>query len=129
MQRDRLHELAGRFLGAWNSQQVEAVLACYTDEVAYRDPSTRGEIAGAGAMRRYLVKLFAAWRMRWSLRAAYPLAVEEGVAVLWHASIQRADGGPAVEVDGMDLLLMAGDRIRRNEVYFDRALLAPLLEP
>jgi hypothetical protein len=29
----------------------------------------------------------------------------------------------------MDLVLLAGDRIRRNDVYFDRAVLAPLLGP
>jgi hypothetical protein len=26
----------------WNSQDVERVVACYTDDVAYRDPNTRG---------------------------------------------------------------------------------------
>jgi len=32
------------FLGAWNSQDVERVLDCYTDDVRYRDPNTRGEV-------------------------------------------------------------------------------------
>jgi hypothetical protein len=27
----------------------------------------------------------------------------------------------------MDLVLIEGDRLKRNEVYFDRAVLAPLL--
>ena len=31
-----------------------------------------------------------------------------------------------VEADGMDIVLLEGDRIKRNEVYFDRAVLAPL---
>lgn len=31
--------------------------------------------------------------------------------------------------DGMDLVVIDGDRIKRNEVYFDRAVLAPLLAP
>jgi hypothetical protein len=27
----------------------------------------------------------------------------------------------------MDLVLLEGDRVKRNEVYFDRAVLAPLI--
>ena len=29
----------------------------------------------------------------------------------------------------MDLVLIQGDRVKRNEVYYDRAALAPLLAP
>ena len=32
-----------------------------------------------------------------------------------------------IEADGMDLVVLRGDRLVRNEVYFDRAVLAPLL--
>jgi len=40
-----------------------------------------------------------------------------------HGRSQVAGGNESaeVEVDGMDLVLMRGDRIARNEVYFDRA--------
>jgi hypothetical protein len=46
--------------------------------------------------------------------------------VLWRATLQPKDIDRKVEVDGMDLLLMEGDRVKRNEVYFDRAVLAEL---
>jgi ketosteroid isomerase-like protein len=128
MNQTQLTELAERFLGAWSSQSVEAVLACYTDDLVYVDPNTRGAVEGADAMRRYLTKLFGAWEMHWWLREGLPLLDEEGAAVLWRASFQRANGEQTVEVDGMDLVLMEGGRIKRNEVYFDRAALAPLLE-
>jgi ketosteroid isomerase-like protein len=116
------------FLSAWNSQDVEKVVACYTDDVVYRDPNTRGEVKGADAMRRYLRKLFAAWKMHWTLREAYALADKDGAAVLWHASFRMADRERTVEADGMDLVLLHDDRIRRNEVHFDRVALAPLME-
>jgi ketosteroid isomerase-like protein len=119
--------LADRFLSAWNSQDVERVVACYTDDVVYRDPNTRGEVRGSYALRRYLRKLFADWRMHWSFREGHPFRDREGAAVLWHATFQRADGDRTVEADGMDLVVVAGDRIERNEVYFDRAALAPLI--
>jgi ketosteroid isomerase-like protein len=117
-------------IAAWNSQDVEAVLDCYTEHLLYRDPNTRGEVKGRENMRRYLRKLFASWNMHWSLREVHPLAGVEGAAALWHASFRRGrrgDGGEVVEVDGMDLVLLEGERIFRNEVYFDRALLAPLM--
>lgn len=121
-----LESLATSFLDAWTSQDVEAVLACYTDDLVYRDPNTRGDVVGAGAMRRYLTKLFAAWRMTWTLREAHPLATGHGAAILWHATFRRAAGGAVVEADGMDLICLEGGRARRNEVYFDRTALASL---
>jgi len=121
-----LRETAAHFLEAWNSQDAEAVLACYGEDLIYRDPNTRGEVQGSEAMRRYLTKLFSRWTMRWSLREAFALEGVAGGAILWRASFVRRDGTQAVEADGMDLVLMRGDRIVRNEVYFDRLLLSPL---
>jgi ketosteroid isomerase-like protein len=121
--RDRLIE---RFLGAWNDQEVARVLDCYTDDLRYRDPNTRGEVVGRAAMGRYLAKLFAAWRMTWARREVFDLADGRGVAFLWRATFRRAGGQAAIEVDGMDLAVMRGDRLERNEVYFDRAALQPL---
>ncbi len=119
--------LAERFLAAWNSQDVEAVVAAYTEDLVYRDPGTHGEVHGRGAFRRYVAKLFSAWEMHWALREAFPLTGTEGAAALWHATLRKVGGSASVEVDGMDLVLVTGDQIARNEVYFDRSVLAPLL--
>lgn len=120
-------EFAEKFLDAWNAQDVDAVLSFYADNVTYRDPNTKGNVEGADAMRKYLTKLFASWTMRWSTREMYPLADKDGVAFLWRASIRKSDGTQTVEVDGMDLVLIEGGKVKRNDVYFDRAVLAPLL--
>ncbi len=129
MNQAQVDTLAEGFLSAWNSQDVERVVACYTDDLVYRDPNTRGEVRGSDAMRRYLRKLFAAWTMHWSLREGFPMADQEGAAFLWHATFRRADGDRTVEADGMDLLIIRGDKIERNEVYFDRSVLKDLLMP
>lgn len=123
MNRTEVVAFAETFLSAWNSQEVERILATYTDDVIYRDPNTRGEVQGADALRRYLSKLLGAWDMQWFLREAYPFADHEGAAVLWHAKLRRTGSEQVVEIDGMDLVLMQGDRIQRNEVWFDRAAL------
>lgn len=127
MKKTKATELAERILTTWNAQDVEAVVGCYTEDMVYIDPNTRGAVRGADAMRRYLRKLFASWEMHWTLREAYPLADLEGAAVLWHATFRKAGGDRTVEADGMDFVLVRGDRIERNEVRFDRAVLAPLL--
>ncbi len=126
MNRQRATDLADRLLAAWNTQEVERVVACYTDDVRYRDPNTRGFVEGADAMRRYLTKLFDRWQMHWALREAYPLRDEEGAAVLWRATFRLGGNDTYVEIDGMDLALTHGDRLRRNDVYFDRSSLQML---
>ena len=121
------YALQERLIEAWNSQDVEAVVGCYTDDLVYRDPNTRGPVEGADAMRRYLTKLFSRWQMEWTPKEALPLEGVDGVVALWRASFRVPGGDEIVEADGMDLVLIEGDRVKRNEVYFDRAVLASLL--
>ncbi len=120
-------EIAEAFLAAWNSQDVETVLACYTEDVEYRDPNTRGAVVGQDALRRYLTKLFSSWQMEWKLRDLFPFEGGEGSAVLWQATLSLKGSDRSVVVDGMDLALLRGRQLSRNEVYFDRAALAELL--
>ncbi|MCC6752131.1 MAG: nuclear transport factor 2 family protein [Deltaproteobacteria bacterium] len=127
MKRQSLEAVIERFLDAWNSQDVERVVACYTEDVRYRDPNTRGHVEGRDALRRYLRKLFAAWQMTWARREVFALGETEGVAFLWRATFRRPGGEQVIEADGMDLAVLRGDELARNEVYFDRAVLAPLL--
>ena len=58
--------------------------------------------------------------MHWSLREFFQFADGSGGAFLWHASLTPAAGGKTAEIDGMDLVKLRGDRLSRNEVYFDR---------
>jgi len=126
MQRSRqsLETMAEGFLAAWNTHDVAATLSCYTEDVIYLDPNTRGPIAGREAFGRYLEQLFSQWNMHWRLRELFPLGDHEGAAVLWDATLASRDGGPQRLVHGMDLAIVRGDLISRNEVYFDRAALA-----
>ena len=115
--------LSDAILSAWNEQDVETVLSCYTEDCVYLDPNTRGPVVGREALRRYLTKLFARWRMTWSRREVFLLADGDGTAFLWHAKLTPTAGGRTAEVDGMDLALVRDGRLSRNEVYFDRMAL------
>jgi ketosteroid isomerase-like protein len=115
-----LTRIADTILTAWNAQDVEATVACYTEDCVYLDPNTRGPVVGHDALRRYLTRLFEKWNMHWSRREIFPLAEGDGSAFLWHATLTPASGGKTVEIDGIDLALLRGDKLCRNEVYFDR---------
>ncbi len=128
MEQDQGTAFAERFLSAWNTQEIDRVLECYAEDLMYRDPGTRGTIHGAEAFRKYLSKLFAKWTMHWTFREGYPLAGQEGAVLLWHARFQKTDGSEVIEVDGMDLVLLHDGKIIRNEVYFDRIPLLPLIQ-
>ena len=124
---DELHAISKPLIEAWNDQDVERVVACYTDDLIYVDPNIRGAVEGPDAFSRYLTKLFSRWQMHWSVKETFPLADADGAAGLWRASFRIPGEKESVEVDGMDLVLIEGGRLKRNEVYFDRAALAPLM--
>ena len=122
-----MYRVAEHTLDAWSRQDVEEVLACYTSDLVYVDPNTRGPVEGIDGMRRYLTTLFAQWNMKWRLKEAHLFASGDGCAVLWDATLKRAGGEKGITIDGMDLVIVRGELISRNEVYFDRVLLAPLM--
>ncbi len=123
MDADEVRKLAEAVLSAWNRQDVEGVVSCYTEDCVYLDPNTRGPVVGREALRRYLNRLFQRWKMNWSLREFFQFADGDGGAFLWHAQLTPASGGKTAEIDGMDLVLLRGEKLSRNEVYFDRAAL------
>ena len=89
---DELQAISSPLIEAWNDQDVERVVACYTDDLIYVDPNTRGAVGGPDAFSRYLTRLFSRWQMHWSVKETFPLADTDGAAGLWRASF-RVPGG------------------------------------
>jgi len=123
MKSEEILALSETVLKAWNEQDVQAVLSCYTVDCIYRDPNTRGPVVGREAFQKYLIRLFEKWQMHWSLREFFSFKDKLGGAFLWHARLTPTSGVTTVEVDGMDLVLLEGSKLYRNEVYYDRAAL------
>lgn len=123
MDRQEAVKLAERFLSAWNIQDVNSVLSCYTEDCIYLDPNTHGAVEGHESLRKYLSKLFQEWKMHWSLREFFLFDGKQGGAFLWRAELTPSAGGKTTEINGMDLVVIRGDRMYRNEVYFDRMAL------
>lgn len=65
--------------------------------------------------------------MHWRIREVHPFSDEDGAAVLWSAALTPRGSGRSVQLDGMDIALLEGGRVKRNEVYFDRGALAALM--
>ena len=120
---EEARRLTEAILSAWNRQDMEGVLACYTEDCVYLDPNTRGPVVGHEALRRYLSRLFQQWQMHWSLREFFLFEDGSGGAFLWHAQLTPASGGKTAEIDGMDLVAVREGKLSRNEVYFDRMVL------
>jgi ketosteroid isomerase-like protein len=127
MELAELKAISEPLIAAWNEQDPDRVVERYTEDLVYLDPNTRGAVEGADAFRRYLTKLFGRWQMHWEVKETFPLKDADGAASLWRASFRLPGGEQEVQAEGMDLVLIEGDRVRRNEVYFDRAVLAPLV--
>ncbi len=122
----RIHAVAAQFMDAWSSHDLERVLALYTEDVEYNDPNLAAAIHGAASLERYLTRLFDEWWMSWELGETLPMAAGDSAAVMWRAQFRRVTGDRTVMVQGVDLVMLRGNRIRRNDVFFDRTPLAEL---
>lgn len=116
--------IARNAIEAWNTHSSEQVLSCYTTDLVYKDPNTRGEIRGAQVFGRYLEKMFTLWEMHWQVEAVHPFRDTDGAAALWTATLRLRAGGEATRISGMDLALVSDGKLSRNEVYFDRTPLS-----
>ena len=124
---ERFQRLADEIFATWNTQDIDAVLARYVDDLVYLDPNTRGPVVGREAMRAYLTSLFSRWTMRWQGGELFPHARLDAVTIRWSGMLALVGETRSVEIAGLDLVILEGDLVKRNEVYFDRSPLAALL--
>lgn len=113
---------AEKWLPAWTGDDPERLAEFYSEDTLYLDPAVPQGIRGKAALLSYFRKLLARnpdWV--WSQIEGIPL--EGGFLNKWLARIPMGDA--VVEVVGVCFVqLDTAGRIRRNEVYFDRSLLA-----
>jgi hypothetical protein len=125
---DRRHALrfCRKWLPLWTGNRPEALVRAYAPDVFYRDPAVPDGIRGREALLAYLRKLlmrFPDWV--WTADEVFP--VNGGFVLLWKAEIPV--GRRVVRETGMDLVLVSGDLVVRNEVHFDRSALLAALRP
>ncbi len=113
-------------IAAWNSLDLKATLATYTDDVVYRDPKTQGKIIGKPALTAYLTKFFRVWNMQFRVIEERRIVDMDGQLCMWECDISLRDGGETKTVTGMDICVARGTQLCRDEAFMDTTVLAQL---
>lgn len=129
---DRADLLAGlieRFNDAWNRQDVDAAMACHTDDVVFHNHTAGERAEGRDAVRAHIAGIFANWPgMVFASRTLYlrdGLIVQEWTASAPHTRpVSRGDRvaeptGATITWDGMDIMPTRDGLIARKDVYSD----------
>ena len=135
MDRPLARELGDRWMAAWNDDDVDALLELVTDDVVYSDPAWDGELHGRAGVRTFYE--FCGRAMP-DMRFSEPMGMffpEEGdrMIVPWRMTATFAGPfeppgfaptGDRIEVDGIDVWELRGDRACRYWAYYDAAGIA-----
>jgi ketosteroid isomerase-like protein len=109
-------ELLERHDAGWNAQDIDAIVATYTDDVVFQN-HTAGEdpVVGVEAVRAHLAGIFERWPdMRFTSRRLYVSA--EFCTSEWTARATGRDG-QRIEWDGVDVFPLRDGLIARKDVY------------
>ncbi len=104
------------WLQAWTGNQPDKLISFYHPEIYYRDPAHPEGLSGHARLKAYFEKLLAK-NPNWVWRAVEIFPTLKGFTLKWDAEIPTAHG--LVKEVGLDIVELSGDKILRNEVYFD----------
>ncbi|MFW9787925.1 MAG: nuclear transport factor 2 family protein [Candidatus Thorarchaeota archaeon] len=125
MRKKELFEFCKEWLSAWNGNNPKALLRYYSEEALYVDPANRDGLKGHKEMARYFERLLDAYQ-DWTWRPIEVFPIETGAIVKWECTIPV--GQETIHEIGLDIVEIDGDKITRNEVYFDRTRLMAAIE-
>ena len=126
---NELEKVIAAYGEAWNSHNVEAILAMHTEDSVFENHTSGGAGVGKDAIRGILKGVFAAFPdIRFDARRTY---VRDGVVTQeWTATgtlaIPYTKGnttvqptGKKVSWNGVDVIPFAGNLVARKDVYVD----------
>jgi steroid delta-isomerase-like uncharacterized protein len=118
----------GRYNEAWNSQDLDAIVAMHAPGMVFAN-HTAGESASGEEVRGHIAKIFESWPdMRFETRRLYVregVVTQEWTATATHSkTLRRGDleapaSGEMVSWDGVDVIPFEGGLIKRKDVYSD----------
>lgn len=114
-----LNQFCKNWLSAWTGNRPIILREFYTENAFYRDPAKPNGIQGKELLPYFekLLRLNPSWI--WEVSEILPTS--SGFCLKWKASIPV--GKKTVQETGMDIVELENGKIKRNEVYFDRAAL------
>ena len=114
-------QFAEKWLPAWTGNNPELLASFYSEDAVYLDPGIPSGVKGKAALLAYFKKLLA-YNPEWTWSHVEGIPMEDGFLNKWRALIPV--GSATMEIIGICLVqLNEAGKIRRNEVYFDRAQL------
>ncbi|HET7484964.1 MAG TPA: ester cyclase [Solirubrobacterales bacterium] len=125
---EALTEAIGRYNDAWNSQDLDAIVAMHAPDMVFAN-HTAGESARGEEVRGHITRIFAAWPdMRFETRRLYVregVVTQEWTATATHSQTMRrgnleaAPTGRTVSWNGVDVIPFEDGLIKRKDVYSD----------
>ena len=125
---EALTEAIGRYNDAWNSHDVDAIVAMHAPDMVFAN-HTAGESATGEEVRAHIAAIFEGWPdLRFETRRLYVregLVVQEWTASATHTKAMRrgdleaAPTGRTVSWAGIDSIPFEGGLIKRKDVYSD----------
>ena len=130
-ERDGIEALSaaiGRYNDAWNSQDLDAIVAMHAPDMVFAN-HTAGESADGDEVRLHIGSIFETWPdIEFSTRRLYVregLVVQEWTARATHQNVMRRGDlvaeptGRTVEWVGMDVIPFENGLVKRKDVYSD----------
>lgn len=116
IRRIELESFCDIWLETWSGNRPDQLMEYYSDDAFYRDPARPEGLRGHEAMLKYFQKLLVK-NPDWTWRRQELLPTEHGFVLKWEAQIPHR--GVQLRVEGLDIVELENQKIRRNEVYFD----------
>lgn len=113
------------WLNSWTGNQPLKLLGFYSDDAFYSDPANPSGLKGKDEMMKYFEKLLAR-NPEWQWTAEEIIPTEKGFTLKWKAAIPVKEN--SLTIYGLDIVELSGNKISRNEVYFDRVPWMELLK-
>ncbi|MHA1902359.1 MAG: nuclear transport factor 2 family protein [Candidatus Thorarchaeota archaeon] len=120
MNEKEAHAFCKDWLAAWTGNNPLGLIQFYAKDAFYSDPAKKTGLKGHDEILPYFTKLLSRnpdWK--WSVKEVFP--TEEGFILKWSAEIPI--GNKIIHEDGMDIVEIYQNKVRRNEVYFDRSMM------
>jgi steroid delta-isomerase-like uncharacterized protein len=125
---EALTDAIGRYNGAWNSHDIDAIVAMHAPDMVFAN-HTAGESATGDDVRAHIAAIFETWPdLRFETRRLYVregLVVQEWTATATHTNkMRRGDleappTGNTISWDGIDSIPFESGLVKRKDVYSD----------
>ena len=128
-----INQATERRFKAYESGDLAQVLDAYTEDAVYWDTKAKSGMKGTVELTRYFSEFLSRFHTRFAILEEHRLEGQDAAIVLWECAVRRRMAGGVLSHDlvmqrGMNLCVVEGDRISRDESYTDLASLDVLFE-